>query len=190
MVSFSVGLTGFVDISWYAVISVFYLANITIIGIFVVRVRFRFNTPAVIVVNASTILVVFTVIFLALELTALTVVVAWFFAVVGFGAVLSFRGFFVAWCVTVFICSSSVPSWLFSSNSFSRCGTICSDKLFSKCGWFVHFFRCGGSLAYMICAIITWTATLNASSASFWSSSRKSINFWFAGLEASRWCWS
>ena len=35
--------------------------------------------------------------------------------------------------------------------------------------------------------MIAWAATPNASFASFWSSSRKSINFWFAGLKASRW---
>ena len=49
------------------------------------------------------------------------------------------------------------------------------------------FYRWGGFLAYMNCSMITWAATPNASIASFWSSSGKSINFWFAGLKTSRW---
>ena len=36
-------------------------------------------------------------------------------------------------------------------------------------------------------SMIAWPATPNASFASFWSSSRKSINFWFVGLKFSRW---
>ena len=35
--------------------------------------------------------------------------------------------------------------------------------------------------------MVAWVATPNASFANFWNSSRKSINFWFAGLKTSRW---
>ena len=92
-----------------------------------------------------------------------------------------------ACCVTVFICSSSGASKPFSSNSLPRCDTICSYVPFSKCAWLIDFFRWGGLLVYMNCSMIAWAATPSASFASFWSSSKKSINFWFAGLKTSRW---
>ena len=91
-------------------------------------------------------------------------------------------------CVTVFIWVSSGYSKLLSSNSLLRCVTVCSYVPFSKRAWFIDFFRCGGILAYMSWSMIAWAATPNASFANFWSSSRKSINFWFAGLKAS--CWN
>ena len=49
------------------------------------------------------------------------------------------------------------------------------------------FFQVGDILAFMYCSMIVWAAAPNASFASFWSSSRKPINFWFAGLKTSRW---
>ena len=79
-------------------------------------------------------------------------------------------------CVTVFIWVSSGYSKLLSSNSLSRCVTICSYVPFSKWAWFFVFFRCGGILAYMNWSMIAWAATLNASFASFWSSSKKSTS--------------
>ena len=54
--------------------------------------------------------------------------------------------------------------------------------------WFIDFFRCGGILAYMNCSMIAWASTPNAPFANFWSSSKKSINFWFGGLNTS--CWN
>ena len=126
-------------------------------------------------------------VFFSFQLTAVVSVVIWLFTVVA-----SWFGFFfgfccVACCVTVFICSSSGASKPFSFNSLSKCDTICSYVPFSKCAWLIDFFRWGGILAYMNCSIIAWVATPNASFANFWSSSRKSINFWFAGLKTSRW---
>ena len=59
--------------------------------------------------------------------------------------------------------------------------------LISKWAWFNDLFRCGGFLAYMNCSLMAWAAFPNASLASFWSSSRKSTNFWFAGLKTSFW---
>ena len=95
---------------------------------------------------------------------------------------------FNLFCITVLIWVLSGYSKLFSSNSFSRCVTICSYVPFSKCAWFIDFFRCGGILAYMNWSMIAWAATPKASFAIFWSSSKKAINFWFAGLKTS--CWN
>ena len=52
-----------------------------------------------------------------------------------------------ACCVTVFMGISSGASKPFISNSLSRCDSICSYVLFSKCAWLIDFFRCGGILA-------------------------------------------
>ena len=102
---------------------------------------------------------------------------------------LCFSGFgFVACCVTVFVFSSSGAFKPFSSNSFSMCVTLCSLVLFSKWAWFMVFYMCGGILADMNCSLIAWAATPKAFFASFWSSSRKSYEFWFAGLKSS--CWT
>ena len=93
----------------------------------------------------------------------------------------------MACCVTVFFWSSYGASKPFSSKSLSRCDTFCSYVPFCKCVWFIDFLRCGGFSAFMNCSMIAWAATPNASFASFWSSSRKSINFCFAALKTSRW---
>ena len=94
---------------------------------------------------------------------------------------------FAGCCFTAFICSSSGASKPFTSNPFSRCVTICLNVPFSKWAWFIDFFRCDVVLAYMNCSMMTWAAIPNASSASFWSSSRKSTNFCFAGLKTNFW---
>ena len=89
-------------------------------------------------------------------------------------------------CVIVFIRSSSGASTMFSSSSLSRCVTICSYEPFPKYAWFIDFFRYGGNLAYTNCSMISCAATPKAFTAKFWSSSKKSITFWFAGSKASR----
>ena len=94
--------------------------------------------------------------------------------------------FAVLW-LTVFICSSSGASKSFSSNSLYRCVTTCSYVPFSKLAWYIDFFRFGGFLAYVNCSMMAWAAISNASLVSFWSWSRKSTNFWFAGLRMSFW---
>ena len=85
--------------------------------------------------------------------------------------------------VIVFIWVSSGDSKQLSSNSLSRSVTICSYVPFSKWAWFFDFFRCGGILAFMNCSMIAWAITLIASLTNFWSSSKHSINFRFAGLK-------
>ena len=92
-----------------------------------------------------------------------------------------------ACCVTVFMGISSGASKPFNSNSLSRCDTICSYVPFSECAWLIEFFRWGGILALMNCSMIACAATPNASFANFWSSSKKSIKLWFAGLKTCRW---
>ena len=101
---------------------------------------------------------------------------------------LGFSGFWcVTCCVTVFICSSSGAFKPFSSKSLSRYDTIKLHVQFSKGAWFIDFFRWGGILAYLNCSMIAWATASSASFASFWSSSRKSIDLWFAGLKTIRW---
>ena len=62
---------------------------------------------------------------------------------------------------------------------------ICGIRQMRLVNWFVQVGG-GGSLAYMKCSKISWAATPNATFASFWSSSKKSNTFWFAGLKTSR----
>ena len=97
---------------------------------------------------------------------------------------LSFSGFgFVACFFTVFIWSSSGAFKQFRSNFFLICFTICLYVPFSKWAWFIDFFRCGGIFAFMNRSMTTWAAISKESFASFWSSSKNSINFWFVALK-------
>ena len=183
MVSFTKCLTGLVDRSRFLVFLVFCNVCIGFVRISFVGVCL---TTIIIVVIAGTVRHNLGWVFFSFELTALVSIVTWFLQCcqVGWG----FSGFCcLACCVRVFICSSSWASKPFNSKSPSRCDTISSYVPFSKCAWLIDFFMWGGILAYMNCSMIAWAATPIASFASFRSLSRKSINFWFAGLKASRW---
>ena len=94
---------------------------------------------------------------------------------------------FAACCLTVLICNSSGSSRPFSPSSFSRFVKICSFAQFCSRAWFVDFFRCGGSLAYMICSMMAWADIPKMSLASFCISLRESTTFWFAGLKVNFW---
>ena len=67
---------------------------------------------------------------------------------------LGFSEFLVAYWCTQFTCSSSGASKVFSSNSPSKCMTVCLYVPFCKWAWFIDFFRCGGFLAFMNCSTI------------------------------------
>ena len=71
----------------------------------------------------------------------------------------------------------------FSFNSLSGCDTKCSLMPFSNWVRLIDFCRWRDILVYMNCAFIDWAATRNATFASFWISSKKSIDFWFDGLK-------
>ena len=83
---------------------------------FVVKVRV-YLTTVVLFVFGSTIFVVLGLLLLSIQLTALTSVVAWLFAVVTYQLGLSRFGF-VACRLTVFFCKSAGASKPFSSNTF------------------------------------------------------------------------
>ena len=68
------------------------------------------------------------------------------------GLVLPTFALTVLW-VTLFICSSSGASNSFSSNSFSRCVTICSYVPFSEWAWFIGF---SGAVASWHIWIVQW----------------------------------
>ena len=180
MVSFTIGLTGWVDRSRS---SVFFTTFIVCVGIVGVRVCL---TTIIVVVIVTTIRVISGLVFFSCELTALVSIVTWLFAVVAswFGLFwVLLCGLMPHSCYMLFI-------WGFQTIQFQllyRCDAICSYVPFSKCAWLIDFFKWGGILAYMKCSMIAWAGTPNASFPSFWRSSRKSINFRFAGLKTSRW---
>ena len=82
MVSFTTGLTGWEDRSWFSVISVVCIVRVDIVGHLIVGVRVCLNTVIVVVVVAGTIRVVLGLVFFSFALTALVSKVTWLFAVV------------------------------------------------------------------------------------------------------------
>ena len=128
--SYATGLAGWVDSSWFSVISVSCFVCLGFVGSLVTRVEVCLTT-VVMIVFASTICVVLSLVFPSFGLKALGSVVMWLLAVVT-----SWLGFFwifcVASCVTVFVCSSSGTSKPFSSNFFSKSDISCFYMPFSK----------------------------------------------------------
>ena len=101
----------------------------------------------------------------------LTVVACWFGLLgVQFGGILAHWVF----CISLGL-----------SDRWAR--TLVLGVPFSKWPWFINFIRCGGILEYMNCSMMAWEVITNASFASFWSSSRKSKNFWIDGLKTTFW---
>ena len=107
---------------------------------FMVGVRVCLGTTIVVFVFCSTICIVLDLVFLSFELTALISIVTWLFAMVA-----CWFGFFrILLCVLLhhsIQLLSSGASKPFSSNSLSRCDTICPYVPFSKCAWLIDFFR-------------------------------------------------
>ena len=169
--------TGWVNSFWLSFGSV----TVFVIVVRIVDVAIRVRGIGVTVFVSRTVLIIFSfLISLFFQQSTLISVLSWFLQWWHVGLGLSAFVFAVLW-LTVFICSSSGACKPFSSNCFSRCVTICSILPFSKWAWFIDFFGCGGILAYMSCSMMAWAAIPNASSASFWSSPRKSTNttsFW------------
>ena len=154
------------------------------ISISVVRVRVCLTTVVVFVFIISTNFAGFTRVFFAFELTSWCAVVIFFPQWWHVGLV--FSGFaWVACCVAVFIYSSSGAFRPFSNYSSWRSDTFRSSVSFFKCAWFIDFFRCRSILTYMNCPQISRASTPKWSIASFWCSSRKSINLWLAVLKTS-----
>ena len=85
-------------------------------------------------------------VFFSFELTALILIVTWFFTMVA-------RWFGLVWVLLWGLLRHSVYGhfiWSFQTIEFqllSRCDTICSYVPFSKCAGFIDFFRWGGILA-------------------------------------------
>ena len=137
MISFTTGLTRWVDTSKFSVFLIVCIDCVGVVGNLIVGVRVCLATVIAVVVIAGTICVVLGRVFLSFELTAMVSVVNWLFAVV---ASLGFSGFgWWASCVTVLMCSSSGAYKPFNFNSPSRCDTTCSHVPVSKCAWLIVF---------------------------------------------------
>ena len=123
MVSFTTGLTSWLDRSRSSIISVICIVSVVIVRNLIVGVRVYLTTVVVVVPLAGTIRIGLGLVFLSIEMTVKTISVkTWFFQWWKIG--LSFSGFCcVACCVTVFIFSSFGASKPISCNSFSRCDT-------------------------------------------------------------------
>ena len=138
------GLTGWEDRSRSSVFLIIYIVRLGTVWIFIVGVWVCFGTTIVIV---GTIRIISGLVFFSFELTALILIVTCFCFLQWWHVGLGFSEFCCgACCIAVFIGISSRASKPFSSNSFSRCDTICSNVPFSKCAWLIVFFRWGGIL--------------------------------------------
>ena len=158
MVRFATGLTGWVDSSGRCVISMVCVVIMTNIGWFVVRVEVWSTLDFIVVVNSTFFYIFYlNLVFFSFELPPFILVVPWLFCSGGMSPWFPFV--FLACCVAVFICNSSVAPKQFSSNSFPRCHAICSKVPFFKCAWFMLFLRYGGVLTYMSCSMSAWPAT-------------------------------
>ena len=185
MVVFLTSLTRWFDCPWLFVISVVCLVCIGFVGRFFIGVRVCLTTVFVNGV-ARTVCLIFVWVFLSFQLTALILAVTWLFQ-----AGTCWFGF--SW---ILLCGLLRPSSYLQFIWSLECTQCCFPSkmwhnlficVFSKCARLINFFSLGGFSACMKCSMIAWAATLNASFASFWSSSRKAIHFWFAGLKTSRW---
>ena len=175
-VSFTIGLTRWVDRCRFRVTSVICFVCIGIIGNLTVGVRVCLTTDIVVVDLVIVVLVVLCLIFLSFDLTALVAVVSWLFAVVA-----SWFGFF---CVSLCgLLRHSIYLQLFWSFQTMWQKLFLYAILQMR---LVHwFFMWGGILACINCSVFTWAATPNAFFTSSWSLSRNSVNFKFAGLDTS-----
>ena len=125
VVRFITGLTGWSNNSWFFVVWGVCIIGVAINGAFVVVGVGVCSTTEIITIFivTGTIFVGVSLVSLFLELTTMTLVVAWILQWQHVG--LAFSGFgFVACCVTVFIFISSGTSQPFSSKSFSRRDTF------------------------------------------------------------------